>query len=94
MRLLQIALLFGLVTLGSGLIPAEAAEGKKKAKDPEQVFKKRDQDGDAFLSLAEFQGKKPKPDAEARFKKRDKDGDGKISLAEFKARGKKKAAGL
>jgi Ca2+-binding EF-hand superfamily protein len=56
----------------------------------EQVFKKRDRNGDGQVSLAEFQGKKAKPKAETRFRKMDKDGNGTLTLAEFKGRGKKK----
>lgn len=73
----------------------EAKEGdapKKPHKpDMKQVFKKKDKDGDGFLSKEEFTAKaKDAAKAEAAFAKKDKDGDGKLSETEFVTRGGKK----
>ena len=85
-----------LATAAEGDKPAASSEtvGKKgEAKrahaSPEEVFKKKDTNGDGTVSLEEFRAL-----AEAMFKKKDKDGDGKITKEEFspapKAKGKKK----
>jgi len=65
---------------------------KKPKKSREQVFQKRDQDGNGVLTLQEFEGKKARPEAAARFEKWDRNGDGKLTLDEFRApaRGQKK----
>jgi hypothetical protein len=82
-------------------LPAFAEEAPKegdgaktpKKPDMKQIFKKKDKDGDGFLSKDEFVNKKAKDPAkaEAAFTKKDKDGDGKLSEEEFTARGKRKA---
>ncbi len=67
------------------------AMGAEK-KDPEEVFKKLDKDGDGKLSMSEFVGKKQGDKltaAEATFKAKDKDSDGYLTLDEFKAHVKK-----
>ena len=82
-----------LITIGLALafpLHAEeaAAGGKDKAKkgNPEAVFKKKDKDGDGFLSKEEFIAKaKDAEKAGKAFAKKDKDGDGKLSPDEFKA---------
>lgn len=57
-----------------------------------KAFKKKDKDGDGFLSKDEFvKGAKDGEKAAKVFAKKDKDGDGKLSPAEFAPR--KKAAG-
>jgi len=69
-------------------VPAVAADGDKKAPNPEKVFQKRDANGDGSLSLEEFKAGMPEKAltrADARFKKLDANGDGKLSLDEFKA---------
>jgi hypothetical protein len=91
MRTWASAMLAAAVLVAWNAAPAEAGKAKgKKAGGPEQVFKKRDKDGDGQVTLKEFQGKKAKPKAEARFRKKDKDGNGKLTLAEFKGRAKNK----
>ncbi|MBX6311414.1 MAG: EF-hand domain-containing protein [Isosphaeraceae bacterium] len=89
------AALIGSLVLGFGLNPALAGPGKGKGqkKDPEAVFKKKDKNGDGYLTLQEFSGKKGGTKAETRFKKLDKDNDGKVSLVELKSGGKKKKKG-
>lgn len=69
------------------------AGAKEKAKpNPARVFKKRDKDGDGFLSKEEFlAGRKQAAKAEKAFNRRDKDSDGKISRDEFTGK-KNKAA--
>lgn len=81
-------------------LPAFAEETQKegdaanqpKKPDMKQIFKKKDKDGDGFLSKDEFVNKKAKDPskAETAFTKKDKDNDGKLSEAEFTAHGKKK----
>lgn len=69
-------------------VPAVAADGEKKARNPAKVFQKRDANGDGSLSLEEFKAGMPEKAlarADARFKKLDANGDGKLSLEEFKA---------
>ena len=70
----------------------EATPAKPK-KDPAEVFKKLDTNGDGKISLEEFKAskhaQKDPEKAEAQFKKLDKDGDGFLTLEEFSARGKK-----
>ena len=74
---------------------APAAADAKPKRDPAEVFKKLDTNGDGKISLDEFkagpQGKKDPAKAEEIFKKKDKDGDGSLSLEEFSAHGEKKA---
>ena len=76
------------VIVGCCVSAAVAADGEKKRPDPEQIFKKRDANGDGSLSLEEFKTGMPEKAltrADARFKKLDTSGDGKLSLDEFKA---------
>ncbi|HSI14479.1 MAG TPA: EF-hand domain-containing protein [Chthoniobacter sp.] len=72
-----------------------AGDAAKPKRDPAEVFKKLDTNGDGKISLDEFkagpQGKKDPAKAEEIFKKKDKDGDGFLSLEEFSAHGEKKA---
>ena len=90
MRSLLLTALVGALLVGTA--GAAPSQGKGKgSKTPEQVFQKRDKDGDGQLTVKELQGKKPEAArAEKRLRKLDKDGDGKVSLAEFKAAPKKK----
>ena len=65
-----------------------AKDGDKKAKGPdrEKAFKKKDTDGDGFLTKEEFtKGAKDAEKAAKSFTNKDKDKDGKVSLAEFTA---------
>jgi Ca2+-binding EF-hand superfamily protein len=67
---------------------ALAADGERKRPDPEQIFKKKDANGDGALSLEEYKAGMPEKAltrADERFKKLDSSGDGKLSLDEFKA---------
>jgi Ca2+-binding EF-hand superfamily protein len=67
---------------------ALAADGEKKRPDPEQIFKKKDANGDGALSLEEYKAGMPDKalaKADGRFKKLDSSGDGKLSLDELKA---------
>jgi Ca2+-binding EF-hand superfamily protein len=76
------------VVVWCGVSAALAAEGEKKRPDPEQIFKKKDTNGDAALSLEEYKAGMPEKAltrADERFKKLDSSGDGKLSLDEFKA---------
>ena len=87
-KFLSLAVLAAL--LGGFAVPS-FAEDKPKP-DPEQVFKKKDANGDGKLSMDEFVGKlegEKADKAKAAFAKKDKDGDGFLTLEEFKAGGKK-----
>jgi Ca2+-binding EF-hand superfamily protein len=67
---------------------ALAADGERKRPDPEQIFKKKDANGDGALSLEEYKAGMPEKAltrADGRFKKLDSSGDGKLSLDELKA---------
>lgn len=85
------------MALAIGFGPAWAEEAKKpedKGQGVENLFKKKDANGDGKLSPEEF--KKDLPEAaqaraDARFKKLDTNNDGSLSLDEFKA-GMSKAA--
>ncbi len=72
-----------------------AGDAAKPKRDPAEVFKKLDANGDGKISLDEFKagpaGKKDPAKAEEIFKKKDKDGDGFLTLEEFSAHGEKKA---
>ena len=65
------------------------AQGRKPKGDPEQTFKRRDADGDGFLTEAEFAAAAKDEDQKSKMRKRfakiDVNGDGKLSLDEFKA---------
>lgn len=64
----------------------------KKAPDPEKTFKRKDTDGDGFLSITEFKAKlkdKQLENADKRFARLDTNADKKVSLDEFKAGVKK-----
>lgn len=78
--------------MGATLAPVAMADKgeKKKPKDPAEVFKKLDKDGNDSLSLEEFTGKKDAEKAKKIFAKKDKNGDNALSLEEFSAKGKKK----
>jgi Ca2+-binding EF-hand superfamily protein len=83
-------LTMALACVSFGAAATQAADAPKK--DPEEVFKKLDKDGDGKLTLAEFVGKKEGDKltaAEAQFKAKDKDSDGFLTLDEFKAKVKK-----
>jgi EF hand len=67
---------------------AVANAGAKKA-NPARIFKKKDKDGDGFLTKAEFiAGAKNATKAETVFAKKDKNSDGKLSKEEFAGGGK------
>ena len=76
-----------LFALGVGLalaLPLQAGNNPNKPKEtPATVFKKKDTNGDGFLSKEEFAGKNKAAKADARFPKFDPDGDGKLSLEEY-----------
>ena len=65
------------------------AQGRKPKGDPEQTFKRRDADGDGFLTEAEFVAAAKDEDQKSKMRKRfakiDVNGDGKLSRDEFKA---------
>ena len=65
------------------------AQDRKPKGDPEQTFKRRDADGDGFLTEAEFVAAAKDEDQKSKMRKRfakiDFNGDGKLSLDEFKA---------
>ena len=65
------------------------AQGRKPKGDPEQTFKRRDADGDGFLTEAEVAAAAKDEDQKSKMRKRfakiDVNGDGKLSLDEFKA---------
>jgi Ca2+-binding EF-hand superfamily protein len=73
---------------------AGAAGAEKPKRDPAEIFKKLDANGDGKVSLEEFKagpiGKKDPAKAEEIFKKKDTNGDGSLSLEEFSAAGGKK----
>jgi len=68
--------------------------GKKKAPNPEEMFKRLDKDGNGSISKEEYmaspQAKKDEAKAAERFGKLDKNGDGSLSKEEFAAATKKK----
>lgn len=90
------ALLFALL-LGASMTyaadaPKKPAEGDKPKPNPEEVFKKKDANGDGKLSKEEFtKGAKDAAKMEERFTALDKDKDGSVSKEEFTAAPKKKA---
>ncbi|MBE2281925.1 MAG: EF-hand domain-containing protein [Prosthecobacter sp.] len=69
--------------------------GKKKAPNPEEMFKKLDKDGNGSISKEEFMAspgaKKDEAKAAERFGKMDKNSDGSLSKEEMTPK-KKKAA--
>jgi hypothetical protein len=72
----------------------DAAKGDKPKKDPAEVFKKLDANGDGKISAEEWaaspMAKKDAAKANEIFSKKDKDGDKSLSLEEFSAAGGKK----
>jgi len=65
----------------------QPANPPKPKRDPAQVFKVTDQNGDGTISLDEYRastvGHVDPSRVEDLFKKKDSDGDGKLTLAEF-----------
>ena len=76
--------------------PGDGKPGEGK-RNPEEMFKKMDTNGDGSVSKDEFMaGPRAKQDpakAEERFKELDKNNDGKLSPEEFKAGGPGKKGG-
>lgn len=71
--------------------PKKAAEGDKPKANPEEMFKKKDANGDGKLSKDEFtKGAKDAAKMEERFTALDKDKDGSVTKEEFASGGKKK----
>ena len=71
------------ILLMSPIQPARGADEKPKA-DPEEQFKKKDKDGDGFLTKEEFTAKARNADkAGQAFARKDKNSDGKLSPEEF-----------
>ncbi len=69
--------------------PATPEAPAKEKHDPAEMFKKRDKDGDGFVSKEEFtKSAKDAAKAEAAFAKKDANSDGKLSPEEFAAGGK------
>lgn len=88
MRRFVLWALFGIALVGFSA-PVMAAEERT----PEEIFKKKDSNGDGKLSVDEFVGKltgEKADKAKTRFAKLDKDSDGSLTLAEFEAGMKKK----
>ena len=78
--------------IGSGGTPkAKApADSKKPASDRNELFKKRDKNGDGKLTMEEFMDKQTDPEAaKLRFTKFDTNKDGVLSQEEFVTMGKK-----
>ena len=87
-----LALLAGAVLI-LGTPSAEAAKAGKPKLTPEQVFAKRDKNGDGKLTLQEFIGRRKGAKAAMAakvFAIKDKNGDGVLTLDEFKTRIKKR----
>lgn len=81
------------ITLSYGADEAKK-EGDKKRPNLEEVFAKKDTNGDGKLSKEEFtKNAKDPAKAEAFFAKIDKDGDGSISKEEFVNRPNRKKEG-
>ncbi|CAN5901648.1 hypothetical protein BH11VER1_BH11VER1_11680 [soil metagenome] len=82
------ALLFALLLSAS---MTYAADAEKPKPNPEEMFKKKDANGDGKVSKEEFtKGAKDAAKAEATFTAKDKDKDGSLTKEEFAAGGKKK----
>ena len=85
------------IALGLALVlplSAEEAPAKPKApkkSNPQAVFKKKDKDGDGFLTKEEFTAKAKNADkAGQAFARKDKNSDGKLSPEEFATKARKK----
>lgn len=82
------ALLFAILLSAS---MTYAADGDKPKPNPEEMFKKKDGNGDGKVSKEEFtKGTKDAAKAEAAFTAKDKDKDGSLTKEEFTASGGKK----
>lgn len=87
------ALLFALLLGASMTYAADAekpkTEGDKPKPSPEEMFKKKDANGDGKVSKEEFlKGAKDAAKAEAAFTAKDKDKDGFLTKEEFAAKKK------
>lgn len=80
-------LLATLIALPLGLALAADPAAPKPKRDPAQIFKGIDHDGDGSISLEEFKastvGQIDRSRVESVFKKKDADGDGKLTLTEY-----------
>lgn len=69
------------------LAPSFTAQAEKPKRDPAQLFKLFDRDGDGGVSFEEYKagmaGQMDPSRVETTFKKKDADGDGKLSMTEL-----------
>lgn len=80
-------LLVSLLALPFSLVSAADPSAPKPKRDPAQVFKTADSNGDGSISLDEFKastvGQIDRARVESVFKKKDADSDGKLTLTEY-----------
>jgi len=74
----------GLLAGTSTAFAAAGGKGKKNERDPAQLFKKLDANGDGQLTFEEFKGQREEERARKTFARMDADKNGVLKVDEFK----------
>lgn len=89
-RLIAALSLTAALACSASAFAGPAGKDEKKPRDPDQIFKRLDANGDGKLSFEEFKGQRPEERAKKAFARMDANKDDAISREEFKLPERKK----